>query len=340
MIVIYFIHIIQTGKKEEIAKQKWFCKLIEMIEITEVKYGEWGNCLRMSDGKNELFATLDFGPRIIRFAAIGAENVFYEDVDKNITKEGLEEDFAKAYGADKGVWYIRGGHRMWISPEAFPRTYYPDNQPVAYEKIENGVKLIPPAQVTNNVQFEIEITMPEENCVHLVHKVTNVGYWGLEIAPWALSVLAAGGVEIFPVPDRETGFLENRHLVLWPYAKMNDNRVTWGDKYITLRQDKNCTCNYKIGQLSQHGWAAYFNHGDVFVKYFDTAEDKPHPDRNCNFETFTSEYMLEMESLGEFKKIEPGESISHSECWCFFKDVKVPETEEEMDAFAKKYIED
>ncbi len=73
MIVIYFIHISNYSEKEELAKQKQFCKFIKMIEITEVKYGEWGKCLRTSDGGNELFATLDFVPRVIRYAAIGAD---------------------------------------------------------------------------------------------------------------------------------------------------------------------------------------------------------------------------------------------------------------------------
>jgi hypothetical protein len=311
-----------------------------MVEISEVKYGVWGNCVRLSDGRNELLATLDFGPRVIRFAAIDAENMFFEDVNKGITKEGLEKEFADVFGEDKGVWYIRGGHRLWTSPEAFPRSYYPDNEPVAYEKIENGVRLIPPAQVATNIQMEIEITMPEENCVHLVHKVTNKGLWKTELAPWALTVLSPGGTEIIPMPTRETGFLENRNISLWTYTKMNDERVTWGERYITLKQNPDADTAFKIGQLSQHGWAAYFNHGDVFVKYFDINEDKAHPDRNCNFETYTSDLMLEMESIGEYKSLEPGETVSHSECWCYYSDVKIPQTEEEMDAFAKEYVED
>lgn len=311
-----------------------------MVEINEVKYGSWGNCVRLCDGRNELFATLDFGPRIIRFAAVGAENVFFEDTDDQVNKNENKAEFAKAFGADKGVWHIRGGHRLWASPEELPRTYYPDNAPISYEKIENGIRLIPPAEVGNNFQMVMEVTMPEENCVHVVHKITNIGLWPVELAPWALSVLAPGGTEIIPMPTRDMGLLENRNIVLWAYTKMNDKRVTWGDKYVTVRQEAECDGSFKFGQLSQHGWAAYFNHGDVFVKYFDTTEDKLHPDRNCNFETFTSSFMLEMESIGEFKTVKPGETVSHNECWSFYKDVEIPSNEAEMDAFAKKYVED
>ncbi len=310
-----------------------------MVEIKEINYGSWGKCVQVTDGKLEFLATLDFGPRIIRFGKIGGENVFYEDVEKNITKEGMEEEFAKVYGEELGVWYIRGGHRLWTSPEALPRSYYPDNEPVAYEKLENGIRLIPPAQRANNFQMEIEITMPEDNCVHLIHKITNTGLWPVEVAPWALSVLAQGGTEIVPVPTRNAGFLENRNLSLWTFTKMTDPRVTWGDKYITLKQDPNNGDAFKVGLRSQHGYAAYFNFGDVFVKYFDAPEGIKLPDHDCNFETYTCAHMLEMESIGELKNLQPGDTVTHSECWSYYENVPVPANEEEMDKFFKEYVE-
>ena len=126
-----------------------------MVEISEVKYGEWGNCIRLSDGVNELFATLDFGPRIIRFSAIGKDNMFFEDKDDNFNAESMKEESGKYYGTDKGVWHIRGGHRLWVSPEYVSPTYYPDNAPVSYEQIETGIILTPPPQKENGLQFSI-----------------------------------------------------------------------------------------------------------------------------------------------------------------------------------------
>ncbi len=310
-----------------------------MLEISEVKYGQWGNCLRVCDGKNEVLATLDFGPRIIRFSAVGRENIFFEDENDVINAFAYEEESNKRFGSELGVWHIKGGHRLWISPEIVPDTYYPDNEPVSYEKIENGVRLVPPAQRGIKLQMTIDLTMPDDNCVHLVHRIENVGSKATSLAPWAMTVLSPGGTEIIPVPDRYFPLLENRHFVLWSYTKMGDSRITWGDKYIRLRQDKDSKQNFKLGTLSQHGWAAYFNHGDVFVKYFDTSEDKPHPDRNCNFETFTSNYMLEMESIGELKELAPGDVVTHSECWSYYTDVALPKNDEETDLFVKNIVE-
>ncbi len=310
-----------------------------MLEISEVKYGQWGNCVRLCDGRNELLATLDFGPRIIKFCALGKENMFFEDKNDEINGYDFENETSKTYGKDSGVWHIRGGHRLWKSPEGLPDTYYPDNKPVSYEKIENGIRLLPPPQKEINLQFSMEITMPEENCTHIVHTIRNIGDKPVTLAPWALSVLSPGGTEIFPVADRPAPFLGNRHFVFWQYTRMNDKRATWGDKYIRLRQDSDAEVNFKVGTLSQHGWAAYFNHGDVFVNYFDVNDGLPHPDHDCNFETYTGKYMLEMESLGVLSELAPGEAVSHNECWSYYTDVALPANDEETDLFVKNIVE-
>ncbi len=310
-----------------------------MINIKEVTYSPWGRCLRLCDGINEAFVTLDFGPRVIRFSPIGRENMFFEDIEDNVNGLAFEKESIEMFGKDKGIWHIRGGHRMWTSPEQFPETYYPDNAPVSYEIIENGVILTPPEQAERGLSFSFEMTMPEENCFHIVHKIKNTGSAPITLAPWALTVLAPGGCELIPVATHEETLLDNRHFVLWRHTKMMDPRVSWGDKYIRLSHDATVPEKFKFGTLSQHGWAAYFNRGNVFVKYFDTNEDMPHPDRNCNFETFTAKDMLECESIGILSKLFPGDEVCHSECWCMYTDVAFPETDEDADIFVKNYVE-
>ena len=107
-----------------------------MVSIERTTYGSWGNCVRLSNGKIELFATLDFGPRVIRFGFIGKTNMFCEDTEVESTASG--EDFDELYGKDT-AWFIRGGHRLWTSPEARPRSYYPDNEHVEVTEIANGI---------------------------------------------------------------------------------------------------------------------------------------------------------------------------------------------------------
>ncbi len=63
------------------------------------------------------------------------------------------------------------------------------------------------------------------------------------------------------------------------------------------------------------GWVGYLNNGTLFVKHIKYEEDKPYPDNGCNFETFTNEDMLEVESLGPLVKLAPGKTVEWTEQW-------------------------
>lgn len=308
-----------------------------MVTIEEVGYGKWGRCVRLSNGSIEILATLDFGPRVIRFGYIGETNMFYEDINVESSASGPE--FDKNYG-NGATWYIRGGHRLWTSPEGYPRSYYPDNEPLSYEKIENGVILTPLEQKWTQLQLQIKITMcPETDNVTVDHYITNTGAWTVEFAAWGLTVLAKNGIEIVPQPTKDTGLLGNRILGLWPYTKMTDERVFWGDKYITLRQNPAIDRKFKFGINSEHGFAAYILDGNMFIKRFDVNENGVYPDGGMSFETFTNSLMLEMESVGELTKLSTGEKLSLTERWEMVKDVSGDtETEIGIEEIVNKYI--
>ena len=128
------------------------------------------------------------------------------------------------------------------------------------------------------------------------------------------------------------------NMAFWDYVKMTDNRLKWLDKYIILKQDKDGDDRMKFGINLEHGFAMYFNHGDLFVKQFKVNPDGNYPDGGMNFETFTNPLFLEMESLGELKTIKPGEAVYHTEKWSLYKEALVSLTDEKIDALKDKYI--
>ncbi len=168
--------------------------------------------------------------------------------------------------------------------------------------------------------------------------MTNKAAWDVTLAPWAMSVLAPGGIEIVPQPTKETGLLANRWLALWPYTKMNDPRVTWGERYIYLKQEPTNQNKFKVGISSEHGYSLYFNHGDVFVKQFTPIENGLYPDGGMNFETFTSNLFLEMETLGELQTLAPDETVEHTEHWAIYKEAIPVLSEETIDKVVQKYV--
>lgn len=281
-----------------------------MITTNEINYSNYGRCLYITNEKIELVVTLDFGPRIIRAAFVGKDNFIWEN-----------PDWKKEYDADKSKFCVFGGHRLWVSPE-IEDTYYPDNEPVEYAVKNNTVSLTPPPQTTG-FQLQIEIIMDEnENRVDLRHYLTNVSGTERRVAPWAITMLANGGNEIIPVNDNDTGYLPNRYVVLWPYTKMNDPRILWGDQYMVLDQtqamaDKMET-PFKIGISQIHPWAAYIKGKQIFMKRYTVYDDREYPDGNCTFETYSCKDFVEMETVGALKTLAKGDTAIHDEIWCFF----------------------
>ena len=291
-------------------------------KVEKVEYGGWKNNLRLSNGTVELVATLDVGPRIIRYGFVGGENVLKEYADQ-LGKSGEKE------------WQIRGGHRLWHAPEAQPRTYYPDNAPVEFKELGRGaVRLIAPPETLYGIQKEIDIKLDATGTkVTLTHRLKNIGSWPVELAPWALSVMAPGGIAIIPLPKKVShgeSLLPSQSLVLWSYTDLKDPRLSLGTKYITLRQDEKSHAT-KIGLWHSEGWVGYLRGGLLFVKRFDRQSHQHYPDFGCNFETFTNEDMLEVESLGPMIRLEPGSSVEHREVWELHKNVPAVSDEASID---------
>lgn len=307
---------------------------MEGIIVKTINHDIWGKCISMSNGLVDLLVTLDFGPRIIRYGIINQPNMFWEDIDENFS---LKVEY-KGIGKEKFV--ARGGHRLWLSPEKIPRTYYPDNQEVEWNQINNRVIVRATEEVFTHIQKEIEIEMDlQSSKIIVTHRVTNKGAWTVKFAPWAITCMAPGGREIIPQPKKDTGLLANRLLVLWPYSNMQDNRVYWGEKYIILDHDSSSNEAFKIGINSEEGWSAYFNHNCMFIKRYIPKDNVDYPDFGVSYETYTNKYFLEMETLGELKEVQPEETVEHVEIWELFKNVKKPSKNEgEIDSLVNKYI--
>lgn len=309
-----------------------------MTQVKEIYYKEFGKCIEISNDIAKLYITTEFGPRIINYSTKDGKNMMFEDAERSIVNSG--EEYDNYYG--KGSkWYIYGGHRLWTSPESCPRSYYPDNEAYKYEEIENGVRLLCNEQRRNMYKYTIEVTMSSHSSdVHVVHKITNTGAFEAEFAAWALSVTDKNGMAVVPVPSRDTELLSNRAIALWPYSKMTDKRVYWGDNFITLTQNPDATCAFKLGINAEDGYVCVFNHDCLFVKQFKHFEGKNYPDGGMSVEMYTNDNFLEAETLSPLYKVAPGETIEHVEDWSLYKDVVRPENNDEnaLAEIMDKYI--
>ncbi len=279
-------------------------------QLEHVAYGGWKNCLRLTDGRVELIATLDVGPRIIRFGTVGGQNFFKE----------FPEQMGKTQGKE---WLSFGGHRLWHAPEVFPRTYAPDFDPVDHQWNDTELTLSPVVEKSTGLRKEIAIRF-EDGKVRLDHRLYNESPWAIDVSPWCLSVMAPSGRAVVPqepfVPHEES-FVPARPLVLWQFTRMNDPRYTWGDRLIQFRQDDRYPSKQKFGLANKQGWAVYQLNKQLFVKTFGWINGAVYPDEGCNCELFTMPGFLEVESLGPMTRLEPGQHVEHTETWALYDTV-------------------
>lgn len=309
-----------------------------MVKIRETEYLNYGKCLKISNDIVEVYVTIDCGPRIIRYSLKDGKNMMHEDTLRLGCEKG---DAFDAYYYKGAAWYSYGGHRLWTSPESLPRTYYPDNEKVEYKINKNSVVFLCGEQIRNNIIMCITLTLDESSSILKIdHEIKNTGAFETKFAAWALSVMAAGGMCVVSHPKRDTHLLSNRAIALWPYAKMNDERIFWGEDFITLTQDKNCTSPFKFGLTNENGYAMYFNHDCMFVKKYIHDLGAEYPDGGMSFEGYTNNQFIEVETLSALKILSPGSSVCHTETWSLFGNIKMPQKNDEktLGKLAEKYI--
>lgn len=198
------------------------------VKVEKTSYKGWTNCWRVSNGDVELIVTGDVGPRIIRYGFVGGQNLFKE-YSEQLGKSGEKE------------FQLRGGDRVWKAPEDPIATWAPDNVPVEITVTTSGLVARAPVEPTTSLQKEIEISMaPSGTQVTVSHRIWNSSLFTLEFSPWALTMMAPGGMAITGFPPRGSHLANleaTNPLVMWAYTDLSDKRLSFTKKYMVLRQD-------------------------------------------------------------------------------------------------------
>ena len=289
------------------------------MDMDLVEFAGWRDCIRLADGAIELIVTTAVGPRIISARRADGENLLWVDPES-----------AGRTGGDE--WRSYGGHRLWLAPETLERTYVPDNR--AVDHAWDGTTLrVWATESVSGITKTIEIDRVEPGSVRFRHRVRNGGAAAIEVAPWALTVLAAGGRAVVPQepfrphPDVLT---PARPLVLWHYTDMSDPRFAWGRRYLQVRQEPGAPTKAKVGLYNHQGWAAYVRDETALIKRYPTDPAGSYPDLGCNTEIFTNDSTLELETLGPLARLMPGDEAVHDEVWSIVR-ADVGDTDDDLD---------
>ncbi|MCC6484048.1 MAG: hypothetical protein IT209_04295 [Armatimonadetes bacterium] len=294
------------------------------VTIEKIPYFHQPNCYKLSNGDVDIIVTSDIGPRIIAYRFVGGDNMLAE----LSASDKVETEY--------GVWHAWGGHRLWHAPEEKPRSYVPDDSPVQVMQEPASIRLTQDTEKPTGIQKQMLVTLePRGTQVTVTMTLTNKNLWAIDLAPWGLTIVKGGGIEVIPQEpfiSHDEKLLPGRSMVLWNYTDLSDPRWKLGKKFVILKVDATNAVEQKLGFENKPGWAAYAVNGNLFVKRFGYQESATYPDQGCNYETYTAGNFIEMESLGPMVKLQPGQSVTHVEHWYLFKDIKLPESESAIDA--------
>lgn len=281
-----------------------------------------GEALVLSTKALELTVTTAVGPRIVSLRPLAGKG-------RNIFLQFPPEE--QRYNG----YYLRGGHRLWHSPEHIVRTYQPDDLPLAVKQLPKGVGLTQPTEEKTGLQKGMKIELIGERTVRVTHTLANNGQWAAECAAWALTMLRADGYGVLPLLPKGShaggDLLPSYTLVPWTYTDLS--RPVWDlhRDFIGIDVAKAAEA-HKLGITNYPGWSAYWIDGVTFVKHAPLVPGATYSDLGCAFEVFTNGQMIEFETLSPLVKLEPGKTITHIEHWTLLEGLAKPSTDA---AFAK-----
>jgi len=298
--------------------------------IKEINFHGW-KALELSTEQSELIIPTDIGPRVYSCALKGEENLF----------TGIEEHLG---GKGEKVFTVRGGHRLWHSPEYPQRTYQPDNSPVGVQLMDGGkgVILTQDTEPNTGIQKQMGVEIINPTSFKVSHRLTNHGLWPVELAPWALTIMRHDGYCVIPLPAKKShqdSLLPNTSIVPWPYTDFSLPSWDFHTDYIGI-DTQHAKCSQKIGLSQFPGWAAYWTPAGTFVKYFQVIPGLAYPDLGSCFEAYTCDWMIEVESLGPTATLAPqGGFVDHVEYWGLIKGLPKPDTDKVFNEKFRPVIE-
>lgn len=254
------------------------------MNISFEKWKGW-DCVKCSDGQNDLIIGISAGPRILSFFHNNLGNILYED-DTNFTV---------------GEWRMHGGHRFTIAPET-ENSYYPDNDQCEV-KLANDALHIIAKQRPDGLLLALYISESPEGGFYIDHVLSNNGINNWQGALWAVTCV--------PRSQSLSGLCETQELNFWPGTDASNWNLGNGEIVVKSGDFRGKAGWYSIfPELKARGL-----HVEFTIKSTDMSAKELCVDNGSNAEIFVCAHWAELETLSECFSIAPGTSASHRQHW-------------------------
>lgn len=247
--------------------------------------------------------TTRFGPRILNVQKAGSPPLLATlDPEVKIDRDG---------GDPYRFW---GGHRLWASPEVPAVTYAPEDHDCLVTFEGERISILGQEDAAG-LQKRLEAYCADGVLV-VRHHLVNSGASSLEVSSWAITQFRMGGVGLLPLgyaPEPD-GLQADRHLVVWPYTRLDDARLEWSDSGVSMRATPGP--RLKLGSGPAPARLAYLWEEFLFTKTVTPV--LPHgryADLGAVGQIFVDDNFFELETIGPLARLDPGDAISSTETW-------------------------
>lgn len=284
------------------------------LEIKEIKYEPFGNCVKITNGIIAVVVTIDFGPRIIHFGFCDEDNLLYSNVHSLHVASSEDTEGGKIFSCS-------GGHRLWLNLERADSTVTPDNTPVFYTILPGGVRFNRPKDETASVESGFEIMMGDDAADFMIlHTAKNCSKETKVCGLMPITMLAKSGLVVLPQNTDATDMRHpNRALAYWPGTDFRDERITYGNRFVSLRWQSGNEKPLHIGCNNVLGWMALIGEKYTFMKRYIHSPQIVYPDFGSSCEVNLRKDAVELTTLSPMYRIEPGQGIKHVENLSIFR---------------------
>lgn len=297
------------------------------MEIREIGSEAFGRCIRITNGIITCEVAVEFGPRMIWLGFSDGQNILFTDPEK---KYAVQSDFTKAAFGSQAKRYLYGGHRVHLSPETLPQASYPDNAPVVYTILSEGVSFAAPLPKQEGIQLSFEVIMSDSaSNLMVVHSAKNCSKEAQTFGLAATTLLKGCGTAVLPLNRDQESYLPNRFFAFWPETDVHDKRICYGNRFLTVRHDPGNRLPLRLGTNDAPGWSAYANERVILAKRFLYNPQAAYPDSGSSCEVRMTADFAELQSMSPLYRVEPGERIKHVENISLFLPDRTPDFSKE-----------
>jgi hypothetical protein len=117
-------------------------------------------------------------------------------------------------------------------------------------------------------------------------------------------------------PMEPDALIPTRSIVLWPYTRLTDPRLRIADDGVTLDASVDAGgARLKVGVPDAVGRVSYTRDGWRFTKHVSPGGAAASLDLGATMQAFADGRCAEIETLGELRRLAPGDAVEHHELW-------------------------